>query len=74
MYKQEWQEVFILAAEIYLFGGAIYLILADGEKQWWADGVKHHKRDRVTESVHSTSPELVVDDEDYSEQVKMQRP
>jgi hypothetical protein len=35
---EEWRTVFILAAEIYLFGGAIYAILADGNKQSWDDG------------------------------------
>ena len=39
VYREEWREVFIIAAEIYFFGAAVYLILADGKKQWWADGV-----------------------------------
>lgn len=38
MYIEEWREVFLLAAEVYLFGAAIYAILGDGKKQWWADG------------------------------------
>lgn len=33
----------MLAAEIYLFGAAIYLILGDGKKQYWADGVGHER-------------------------------
>ena len=37
---QEWQNVFIVAAEIYVFGAIIYGILARGDKQWWADGVQ----------------------------------
>ena len=39
VYQEEWREVFIVAAEVYLFGACIYLILGDGKKQWWADGV-----------------------------------
>ena len=32
--------MFIISAEVYIFGAIIFLILASGEKQWWADGVK----------------------------------
>ena len=38
VYQEEWREVFTIAAEVYLFGALIYLILADSKKQWWADG------------------------------------
>ena len=31
--------MFIVAAEIYFFGAIAYVIMASGEKQWWADGV-----------------------------------
>ena len=40
IYQMEWREVFIIAAEVYIFGALVYLILAEGTKQWWADGVK----------------------------------
>ena len=40
-YREEWREVFIICAEIYIFGGVTYLLLASGNKQWWADGVKN---------------------------------
>jgi ACS family sodium-dependent inorganic phosphate cotransporter-like MFS transporter 5 len=43
VYQDEWREVFLIAAEIYLFGCAVYVILGDGEKQWWADGVTKRK-------------------------------
>lgn len=33
--------VFIIAAEIYAFGAAVYLILGSGKKQPWADGYNH---------------------------------
>ena len=32
--------MFIISAEVYVFGAIVYLILASGEKQWWADGVR----------------------------------
>lgn len=38
-FKEEWREVFLISAEMYVFGAIIYLILASGKKQWWADGV-----------------------------------
>ena len=44
VYQEEWREVFTIAAEVYLFGACIYFILADGKKQWWADGVDNHKK------------------------------
>ena len=40
VYKDEWREVFLITAEVYVFGAIMYLILASGEKQWWADGVE----------------------------------
>eukprot|EP00118_Oscarella_pearsei_P006531 m.29645 g.29645 ORF g.29645 m.29645 type:complete len:491 (+) comp31204_c0_seq3:156-1628(+) len=37
--KLEWRNVFYLCAEINMFGVLIYLILASGRLQWWANGV-----------------------------------
>lgn len=37
-YRDEWREVFVISAEIYAFGILIYLILASGEEQYWANG------------------------------------
>ena len=34
--------VFIIAAEVYAFGAAVYLLLASGKKQPWADGYNHN--------------------------------
>ncbi|XP_065897699.1 sialin-like isoform X2 [Dysidea avara] len=48
VYRQEWTLVFIIAAEAYVFGAIAYLLLGSGEKQWWADGVKHNKEDVQT--------------------------
>ena len=39
----------MIAAEIYLFGAAIYLILGDGKKQSWADGVGHEKTSTIND-------------------------
>lgn len=33
--------VFIIAAEIYVFGAVVYLLLGSGKKQPWADGYNH---------------------------------
>ena len=38
IYLREWREVFIIAAEIYVFGAVVYLILGRGERQTWAGG------------------------------------
>ena len=43
MYREEWREVFILAAEIYIFGALIFLILGRGERQWWARESKEER-------------------------------
>jgi len=57
-YRDEWREVFVIAAEVYIFGAIAYLILASGEKQPWADGRRqrhtiekqdHVKLDRDTD-------------------------
>ena len=37
-YRDEWREVFIISAEIYAFGLIMYLILASGKEQYWANG------------------------------------
>ena len=37
-YRDEWREVFIISFELYVFGAIIYLFLASGKKQYWADG------------------------------------
>jgi len=37
-YRDEWREVFIIAAEIYIFGAIVYIILASGKKQPWGNG------------------------------------
>ncbi|XP_064383500.1 sialin-like [Halichondria panicea] len=37
-FQEEWREVFILSAEIYIFGMLIYLILGSGQEQPWAQG------------------------------------
>ena len=37
-YRDEWRDVFIISAEIYAFGFVMYLILASGEEQYWANG------------------------------------
>ncbi len=39
-YRDEWREVFMISAEIYIFGIIMYVLLGSGEKQYWADGVK----------------------------------
>ena len=36
VYQEEWREVFLLSAEVYMFGALIYIILGRGERQWWA--------------------------------------
>jgi len=48
--------VFIIAAEIYVFGAIAYLILGSGEKQWWADGVEHGDKKAIQTSSPHLSP------------------
>ncbi len=54
MYIEEWREVFIIAAEVYLFGAAIYAILGDGKKQWWADGDRRKLKHQIDLPSHHT--------------------
>ena len=37
-YREEWKDVFIVSAEVQIFGTIVYLILAQGGRQWWAGG------------------------------------
>ena len=36
--------MFIIAAEIYLFGTFFYVMLGEGKEQWWANGVRPEER------------------------------
>ena len=38
IYRYEWTLVFVLTAEIYVFGSLVYLLLGSGKTQWWAEG------------------------------------
>ena len=54
--------MFIIAAEIYVFGALAYLLLGNGEKQWWADGVEHgdnKKTVQISSSSLSSVPNSV---------------
>ena len=39
-FTDEWREVLIIGAEVYIFGALVYLILASGKKQPWAGGLE----------------------------------
>ena len=41
--QEQWQIVFFTAAGIYVFGVLVYICMASGEKQPWADGVRAAK-------------------------------
>ena len=50
-YRDEWREVFIIAAEVYVFGALVFLILdSSGEKQPWADGSQKSTKEQSTKS------------------------
>ncbi|XP_065897728.1 sialin-like [Dysidea avara] len=63
VYRQEWTLVFIIAAEVYVFGTIIYLLLGSGEKQWWADGVEHGDNKKT---IQISSPSLFSIPKDMS--------
>ena len=44
--------MFIIAAEVFLFGACIYIILAKGKEQWWADGVRPEEKWSLTPLSH----------------------
>ncbi len=39
--------MFIIAAEVYVFGAIVYIILGKGERQWWAGGERKDRLDMV---------------------------
>ncbi|XP_065897730.1 sialin-like isoform X2 [Dysidea avara] len=55
VYRQEWRLVFIIAAEVRIFGALAYLLLGSGKKQWWADGVE---RGDNKKTIQVSSPSL----------------
>ena len=61
-YRDEWREVFIISAMVYVFGAIIYLILGAGEKQPWADGVRRRKH--VNERIPTSLQDSCECDED----------
>ena len=68
-YKEEWREVFIVSAEVYIFGTLMYLILGSGRQQWWADGVPRNKNKKKNSSSECKSESCVketVEAEEHS--------
>ena len=55
-YRDEWREVFIISAEIYAFGLVMYLILASGKEQYWANGWPPRSHSTNSESVTFNKP------------------
>ena len=73
MYKSEWREVFILAAEIYVFGALVYVILGRGDKQWWAEGVTVNAKD-YEEKEHLMHAEDHVDKKELQKKFNEEEP
>ena len=53
--------MFIIAAEIYVFGALVFLILGSGEKQPWADGPQKSTKEQSTKSSSHTETEMWAD-------------
>jgi len=58
IYRAEWRDVFIISAEIYIFGAIIFIILGSGEKQPWADP-KHSEEKKEKALQDSCTVEFV---------------
>ena len=43
-YKEEWRDVFVVGAEVMLFGGLVLLILGTSRKQPWAEGPAWYRK------------------------------
>jgi len=56
--------VFIIAAEIYIFGALVYIILGSGKKQPWADGPADSNRKDQNVQYHQ-SPDVEEHDEKW---------
>ena len=50
--------MFIIAAEIYVFGAFVFLVLGSGEKQPWADGPQKSTKEQSTKSSSHTETEI----------------
>ena len=58
--------MFIIAAEIYIFGALVYIILGSGKKQPWADGPADSNRKDQNVQYHQSS-----DVEEHDEKWKL---
>ena len=52
-YKEEWRDVFVIGAEVMLFGGVVYLILSTSRKQPWAEGPAWYRKRKMPQHRHS---------------------
>ena len=43
-YKEEWRDVFVIGAEVLLFGGLVFLIMSTSRKQPWAEGPARYRK------------------------------
>ena len=62
-YREEWKEIFIISAEVYIFGAIMYIILGKGERQWWAKGdtLPTSRTENYTNSIIIMKPESITD-------------
>ena len=54
--RQQWQLIFYIAAAVNSFGAILYLVLAEGEEQWWA---KPPPRQSIAHQVQSDLPNVI---------------
>ena len=70
-FREEWREVFLISAELYIFGAIIYLILGSGNKQPWADGYASSKTPQPTQNGAVATSVKVSGTDDASEKERL---
>ncbi len=74
-YRDEWREVFIISAEVYIFGALIFLILASGTVQPWATECGTEDRDNDHDgSEKSRNGSMLHDSLSYEDEKEKQDP
>ena len=76
-YRDEWREVFIISAEIYVFGLLAYLILGSGREQEWANGWPPRSNISTvssTDSIAESSKSIKGSVQTYPEKTKLVQP
>ncbi len=63
--------MFIIAAEVYIFGAIMYIILGKGERQWWA---KTPEKDFSSSIEENNDDPMIVNEINTEDKYSIQKP